>query len=828
MADLMDELENIAFLADLPPNERQFILTHVAQERDIRERQFLFEQGDAVEELFILIEGKVQQWRLDDEQGTRVTLRQILGPGAILGKYDLLFRQPHSVRARALEPCRVAVIDAVSINRLFYTFPQSRTQIAPWARIGRLRTFPFLAALSLTELSFFADACEEEAFHPDDIIYTDSDRADMLYLIDQGQVSLIWPQEQEIWLGNGTAFGFADWESGVPLLSATRSVETGHTATSIGSTDTIKIDRAVFVDMTGRSPEEIGKPLREQRLQTIERLIVFRNLSEELRNQLLGFMSYYHIAEHHHILMQQGEIADSLWILMPKSRATVVVVRDGREYAKSQIQGVTYFNEACLVAEHPSDASVHAEPDSQWMRLHWRDFLIMSRTLGTDLAEQLVVTADIDEAMGRREARERYSWLQDDERLLDLQCRHWFALVPKMIVPILFSIAAIVIWLSLTGVAALSAQWQFVWGIFLLLLVLPIWVWQIADHYNDYLLVTNRRVVRQEKLILISELRQSAFLRQIQNVDSVTTFIGRVLGFGRINIQTAAASGAISFDMVSDPERIGLLILTERDKERIHYQAESKSVIQSILEERLGLTLEMPARVRPADDVEIFMDEVLPFWMQWLEYLRAERHLDWTVADRVIWRKHWFVLVLKLSTPVITTLTALVLLLIAYSPFLLGAPTLTFVTGSALVIPGILIGLFGLGWIGWVYEDWRNDTYEIDDNQVVDVEKKPLFFAETRRTARLDDVENVELRIPSPIHYILNFGDVELQTAAADGDFTFDHVPNPRAVTEEIRRRIENFHRAKELEQAKQRAQELPDWFETYDRLYTNRRGTGS
>lgn len=68
---------------------------------------------------------------------------------------------------------------------------------------------------------------------------------------------------------------------------------------------------------------------------------------------------------------------------------------------------------------------------------------------------------------------------------------------------------------------------------------------------------------------------------------------------------------------------------------------------------------------------------------------------------------------------------------------------------------------------------------------------------------------------------------MELQTAAADGDLTFDYVPNPRAVKEEIRRRIENFHRQKELEQAKQRAQELPDWFETYDRLYTRRQGTG-
>lgn len=76
--------------------------------------------------------------------------------------------------------------------------------------------------------------------------------------------------------------------------------------------------------------------------------------------------------------------------------------------------------------------------------------------------------------------------------------------------------------------------------------------------------MTNRRVVRQEKVILIKLLRQSAFLRQVQNVDSSTTFFGRLLGFGTISIQTAATSGAITFGMVNDPEKIGNLILGER------------------------------------------------------------------------------------------------------------------------------------------------------------------------------------------------------------------------------------------------------------------------
>jgi hypothetical protein len=129
------------------------------------------------------------------------------------------------------------------------------------------------------------------------------------------------------------------------------------------------------------------------------------------------------------------------------------------------------------------------------------------------------------------------------------------------------------------------------------------------------------------------------------------------------------------------------------------------------------------------------------------------------------------------------------------------------------------LGLVAVGWMAWTIADWRNDTYEVDYRQIADVEKKPLFFSEQRRTALLGEIENIELQIPSPLHYLLDFGNVRIQTAATLGEFTFDWVPNPRGVSEEIRRRIEVFRQRQEADRALQRAQELPDWFEMYNRL---------
>lgn len=75
------------------------------------------------------------------------------------------------------------------------------------------------------------------------------------------------------------------------------------------------------------------------------------------------------------------------------------------------------------------------------------------------------------------------------------------------------------------------------------------------------------------------------------------------------------------------------------------------------------------------------------------------------------------------------------------------------------------------------------------------------------------------MRIPSPIHLLFDYGTVTIQTAAEDGALIFSSVPNPRFVASEISRRIEDFQHSAEEEQARRRMEDLPDWFEMYNRM---------
>jgi hypothetical protein len=58
-----------------------------------------------------------------------------------------------------------------------------------------------------------------------------------------------------------------------------------------------------------------------------------------------------------------------------------------------------------------------------------------------------------------------------------------------------------------------------------------------------------------------------------------------------------------------------------------------------------------------------------------------------------------------------------------------------------------------------------------------------------------------------------------IQTAAEFGTLIFYSVPDPRAVSDEILTRMDNAKRRQEEEEARRRAQDLPDWFEMYNRL---------
>ena len=816
-------ITQLNFLVGVAAGDISHLVTSNATEmRKLDERQRLFEQGAPLTTIFLVLSGTLYQSRLTEVDGKqRMSLRTTLEPGKIAGLYDMLYRQPHSATVRAIEPCEVLAIDAAEIGRLLARYPNLRSQIVPMDRFARLRTIPFFEKQSETELSFIADACVTENRVKGETIYRSGDELEYFYIIHQGQVHMTAPGEADLWLGNGTVLGI-----GQPNAAPYGPALAKYTAKATAPTELLVVKRKILLDIVPIAPDLVGQEMRDEINDTIHRLAVFREYSKEERNRLMGYMSYFSVPDKRRLLMQQGEIGDSFWLLMPNRRATVAALNPtGQAIARTKLFGPIYFSELALRVQRPLKSTVDAEVDSQWLRLHWTDFRVFLKETNQNLARKLVLSEDVEKFLGNDSERKKYPWLQDGESLRLFCRRHWIALARGVVLPFFLTLVLLLLWLGVLMFSLFSALTQaLVFGPFVLILV-AMWAWFITDYMNDYLLVTNLRVMHQEKVVWVNETRKSASLSQVQNVDVSANFLGNILGFSDVTIQTSGATGAIEFDHVKNAEEIRTAISEMSGDQKNNKGAEGKILIQHVLEERLGLGLEIPSRVRVDADEVLNSGVDVSRLGKMLGISASEQSANWDTSQKIVWHKHWFILLKSIMPALLLFLTSLILL-IATVVGALSIPFLGAISGflvPALTIPAILVCLGGLAWAGWIWADWRNDTYTIDGDQVIDVEKTPLFTGEKTRSAKLGDIENVQLDIPSPIHYILNFGNVVLQTAAADGQFTFDAVPNPRAVAEEVRRRIQIYERNQEQKQARQNAKDLPDWFETYNRLDSNR-----
>jgi len=804
-------LDQLPYLQKLPSNDVAYVLRNVVSDLYVEDMQILYNRDDQITDLYLVLEGAVEEMQVARINGRmHYSLHRTVGPGIMVGLYDLFFSQRHSTRAHTLGPTHLLKIRAAAIDRLIYRFPELRNALAPLHVIERLRTIPLFGARSQVELGFIADACRKAEWRPDQPIYAVDAPADWFYIIDYGQVRLTWPEGEEAWVANGAVFGFLD----APEMGSAQPVM-GHAANAIGPTATFMAPRQALLEITGLDLDTLGQQLHQSVTETLDQLPIFAAFSPEQRQKLAGFVSHYYIPIPH-LVIQQDELNDSLWVLMPGQRARIHALdASGHALQSTGAEGPNYFGETALRVQLPADSTVEAEAGSQWVRLHARDLDALSQRVGENLGRKLTLRADADHLVEREDVRQQHNWLQPGEFIDVFRRRHWLVLFRKT------WLAQLLFWLLfLPGIGySLATARPSGWLDWLLLLIGLLVVgqlaWGLLDYFNDYLIITNRRVVRQEEVLFLKQWRQEAMLEQVQNVDVAADFWGNWLGYGEVIIRTAGSQGAIPFDFVANPAGIREAIFRQRGRRQSHMQAEGKGVIQRLLEGRLGLRLPLPSRVDQGNRGTP-RPRTLPAWLlAVMRFLRLQRKPVRVDTNYLVWRKHWLILIAQLLTP-LSILLGVVLLIFGQIFTWVDALHAAFLALDLLLA---LIGLVDLVWMAWIVANWRNDTYEVDLESVADVEKKPLFFAEKRRSARLGDIENIEIDIPSPLHYLLNFGNVRLQTAATQGDFTFDWVPDPRGVAVEIQRRIEDYLYRAEMTRARQRAQELPDWFEMYNRL---------
>jgi hypothetical protein len=343
--------------------------------------------------------------------------------------------------------------------------------------------------------------------------------------------------------------------------------------------------------------------------------------------------------------------------------------------------------------------------------------------------------------------------------------------------------------------------------IFFTAIFLFILLFQILDWSNDYFVITNKRVVHREFDLRTFRVDiKTARIDQVQSVEiAKPSLIANLFNFGTARITTASAFGTILFDNIDNP----IIVKEVLDRFSKLVKALDASREQSLLRQTFGEHFAVRPQYEPIGEKAAPLPPLKPAHKNNLWYRFRDRYY-WRVEEEnsITYRKHFLVLILESVIPLGLAVLGIVatFVLIRYFQF-------TF----RQLLPFLIFGYsLNILWLIWRVEDWRNDMFQLTDRLIVDIDRRPFGFGESRKQAELSNVQNINSDRPNFWATIFNFGNVIIDTAGAQADITFETVSNPNQVQSDIFKRRDQYRRLQAIKQGDQRRKEYAVLLDVY------------
>jgi len=113
---------------------------------------------------------------------------------------------------------------------------------------------------------------------------------------------------------------------------------------------------------------------------------------------------------------------------------------------------------------------------------------------------------------------------------------------------------------------------------------------------------------------------------------------------------------------------------------------------------------------------------------------------------------------------------------------------------SSIVIAGAII--FGILYSLYHWYLWNSSNYIVTNQRVIKIDQNSLFNRLISE-AEIDRIQEISTEISGPIHTMLNFGTIKIQTASTTGMMDLEDVPDPYSMQQEIVRIQRAMHPGK-------------------------------
>jgi CRP-like cAMP-binding protein len=390
----------------------------------------------------------------------------------------------------------------------------------------------------------------------------------------------------------------------------------------------------------------------------------------------------------------------------------------------------------------------------------------------------------------RRRLTHGFKWLTPGEEVVLTTHRHRIALlqsaVPPLAVGLLLGVVLTIVYRL--GLGLSTSLLEVAAGI--IVLFIAGWLaYSVNDWANDDFIVTNKRVAQAERIILTSELRNQIPISKIQSITVRKSGpLESALGVSTLEVRSAGREASrIVFDRVANAELISQKIEQQQVLLRGREQAALRRRFREHIRHKLTpYIFKTPVEEAPAEPPKprrrrSLAEIVGSFWSR----MFGREFRD---GSTITWRKHWVALLRQAGRWALIFIVLLVGLVLYWAvPFLQILPRLPTLAVFAFLL------LVALGGLAWEWEDWRNDIYQVNDREIIDIERLPFGFRSRSTQAPLINIQDARSLRPNPLSAILNFGNVEVQTAGGGPPLIFYDVPLPEEIVEEIFRRIEGL-----------------------------------
>ena len=506
-------------------------------------------------------------------------------------------------------------------------------------------------------------------------------------------------------------------------------------------------------------------------------------------------------------ICRQGQRGDTAYFVESGELRVFHVDPQGAQREVSQLGPESFFGETSLFLGEPRDATVEVVQDATLLSLA-KDDLDQLLEEQPSILQSLALRTEVKQ---KRHAP-HFKWQDTDEIILVHLHKHKMVLMRHIIFPLFVLLVDIIgcgYWYMQSSRTAAPIV-----GLILGLVPIIFILYLYVDHKNDNYIVTNKRIVHEERTFIFQESRAEAPLRTVQDIqESQEGLMAQIYGFGNLIIETAGEHGHIVFREIPNPEETRDAIFKQIQRVKATAQAKDLATLRDTIQRHFSSQSHAEETPEPATDSPKQRSRVKPppwllaffhFFTYFLPPLRHEQ------GNTITWRKHWIALVkpLWLPTLIIVGATLVSIFTIQKNP------------GNFMIIlvgySTILVFLFP--WWLWKFDDWQNDIYQVTAMRIIDVERLPFYLRESRREANLGMIQNIKLEIPGFLGKMLNYGSVTIETAGA-GAFTFDLVKDPRGVQAEIFRRVEAFHRQQRQDESQRHQVEMLNWLSAYDQL---------